>query len=207
MSAVGTYHHGNLRTSLIETGVDLARTDGPDGVVLREVARRTGVSHNAAYRHFADREALLAEIAEVGMQRLGEAMLADMDAVTETEPLARATARLRACGRAYVHFALAEPGLFTVAFATATPAPDGTDAADEPPEVHDPYGLLGRALDELEAAGALGQGRREGAEVLCWAAVHGYAVLHLDGPLRDVPETELEAGLQSLLDQVERGLI
>ncbi len=202
---MSTYHHGNLRASLIEQGVELARSEGPDGVVLREVARRAGVSHNAAYRHFADREALLAEIAAVGMQRLGGAMLADMDAVAETAPLPRAIARLRACGRAYVHFAVAEPGLFTVAFAAATP-PEGTTATDAAPAADDPYGLLGRSLDELEAAGALGQGRREGAEVLCWSAVHGYAVLHLDGPLHDVPPTEREAGLESLLDQIERGL-
>jgi AcrR family transcriptional regulator len=203
------YHHGNLRAALLEQGVELARAQGPDGVVLREVARRAGVSHNAAYRHFADRDALLAQIAAVGMQRLAEAMLTDMDAVAETEPLPRATARLRACGRAYVHFAVAEPGLFTSAFAAITPAPDGTapDGATEVPEAADPYGLLARALDELEAAGALGDGRREGAEVLCWAAVHGYAVLHLDGPLHNVPEAEREAGLESLLDQVERGLL
>jgi AcrR family transcriptional regulator len=209
---VSTYHHGNLRATLIEQGVELARSEGPDGVVLREVARRAGVSHNAAYRHFADRDALLAEIATVGMQRLAEAMLADMDAVTEPGPLPRATARLRACGRAYVHFAVAEPGLFTTAFAAITTAPDGAapgpaTESPESPEAADPYGLLARALDELEAAGALGDGRREGAEVLCWAAVHGYAVLHLNGPLHDVPETEREAGLQSLLDQVERGLL
>jgi AcrR family transcriptional regulator len=205
---VSTYHHGNLRASLIEQGVELARSEGPDGVVLREVARRAGVSHNAAYRHFADRDALLAEIATVGMQRLGEAMLADMDAVAESAPLPRAIARLRACGRAYVHFAVAEPGLFSVAFAATTPSPEGgvADDAGSAPDPQDPYGLLGRSLDELQAAGALGQGRREGAEVLCWAAVHGYAVLHLDGPLHDVPPAEREAGLDSLLDQIERGL-
>ena len=206
---MSTYHHGNLRVTLVEQGVELARSQGPDGVVLREVARRAGVSHNAAYRHFADRDALLAVIAAVGMQRLAEAMLTDMDAVTETGPLPRATARLRACGRAYVHFAVAEPGLFTTAFAAITPGPDGTapGPATESTDAADPYGLLARALDELEAAGALGDGRRENAEVLCWAAVHGYAVLHLNGPLHGVPETEREAGLQSLLDQVERGLL
>ena len=196
------YHHGNLRSSLIETGVDLARADGPDGVVLREVARRAGVSHNAAYRHFTDRDALLAEIAAVGMRRLGEAMLAGMDAVAETDPTGRARERLAACGRAYVVFALEEPGLFGAAFSPTTgPLESPTDLAT------DPYALLGGALDDLAAVGGLADGRREGAEVLCWSAVHGYAVLHLDGPLNGVPDAERLAGLESLLDQIERGLI
>ena len=64
------YHHGNLRPVLVDTAVELARTTGPDGVVLREVARRAGVSHNAAYRHFADRAALLAEVSDCAMADL-----------------------------------------------------------------------------------------------------------------------------------------
>jgi hypothetical protein len=70
-----------------------------------------------------------------------------------------------------------------------------------------PYDLLSQALDELTASGGLPPGRREGAEVLCWSAVHGFAVLHLDGPLRDVPGSERDLALESLLDQVERGLV
>jgi AcrR family transcriptional regulator len=220
MAPVSTYHHGNLRAALIEQGVELAREKGPEGVVLREVARRAGVSHNAAYRHFADREALLAEIAAVGMQRLGEAMRADMDAVTASDARTRARDRLRACGRAYVHFAVAEPGLFAVAFAAVAAAPpdDAGKVDDQGGEkvggnvgradpATDPYSILGRALDDLDEAGVLGPDRRDGAEVLCWAAVHGFSVLHLDGPLHGVPDADREAGLESLLDQVERGLV
>jgi AcrR family transcriptional regulator len=206
---VSSYHHGNLRSSLIESGVDLARSDGPDGVVLREVARRSGVSHNAAYRHFADREALLAEVAAVGMERLGEAMRSEMATVADRDPVARAVAVLRATGRAYVRFALAEPGLFAVAFA-APVLPDEADPAT-PPETpsssNHPYELLGQALDQLTASGGLRPERREGAEVLCWSAVHGFAVLHLDGPLREVPAADRDVALESLLDQVERGLV
>lgn len=222
-----SYHHGNLRAALIEQGVELARSKGPDGVVLREVARRTGVSHNAAYRHFADRDALLAEIAEVGMLRLGEAMLTEMEQVAPATGAGaapeRARARLRATGRAYVDYALAEPGLFAVAFAaldltadepsetTSGTAPEAASEAASRPEAPavvgpHPFDLLGQALDELDASGAMPAGRREGAEVLCWSAVHGYAVLHLDGPLHAVPEAERSAGLESLLDQIERGL-
>ena len=69
------YHHGNLRPVLVDTAVELARTTGPDGVVLREVARRAGVSHNAAYRHFDDRAALLAEVSDRAMSDLEQAMV------------------------------------------------------------------------------------------------------------------------------------
>jgi AcrR family transcriptional regulator len=211
---MSTYHHGNLRPALVEAAVGLAQARGPEGVVLREVARQTGVSHNAAYRHFVDRDELLAEVADAAMRQLASAMTDELATVTARKPLARAVARLRATGRAYVHFALAEPGLFEVAFAAhgsppgdkASPgAADGTE--DEKPLERDPYALLGRVLDELVEAGGLTAERREGAEALCWSAVHGFAVLHLHGPLRDVPAPEREASLEMLLDQIERGLL
>jgi AcrR family transcriptional regulator len=193
------YHHGNLRAALVEAGAELARTAGPDGVVLREVARRTGVSHNAAYRHFADRDELLGEIAEVASDQLEGAMQRRLDGVTETEPAARARARLRATGRAYVEFALAEPGLFTVAFCPS-------DAEGSSPVGAAPYVLLGEVLDELVEAGALSPDARMGADVVCWSAVHGLSVLLLDGPLRGVPAADRDAVLEKLLSTVERGL-
>jgi AcrR family transcriptional regulator len=210
---MGTYHHGNLRPALVEAAVALAQARGPEGVVLREVARQTGVSHNAAYRHFADREALLSEVGQVAMRELARAMTAEMARVEERKPAARAVARLRATGRAYVHFALSQPGLFDVAFAAHTgpaPAPADEDVATAEqsaadPADADPYALLGLVLDELVAAGAITPERREGAEALCWSAVHGFAVLHLHGPLRDVPEPEREESLEQLLDQIQRG--
>ena len=115
------YHHGNLRPVLVDTAVELARTTGPDGVVLREVARRAGVSHNAAYRHFDDRAALLAEVADRAMADLEQAMRTRVDAVAIDDPVARAVERLGETGRAYVEFAIREPGLFEVAFT----APEG----------------------------------------------------------------------------------
>src|SRR3954453_7069142 len=94
-SRTSPYHHGNLRPALVDTAVELARSTGPDGVVLREVARRAGVSHNAAYRHFEDRAALLSEVADRAMSALRQAMLPRTDAVTIEEPVARASERLR----------------------------------------------------------------------------------------------------------------
>jgi AcrR family transcriptional regulator len=200
------YHHGNLRAALVETALGMARESGPDAVALREVARRVGVSHNAAYRHFADREALLGAVGEVGMDLLTEAMhrrLADVRA--GLDPVARAQQRLRAVGRAYVEFALAEPGLFRTAFsalAHASPVePEGT-----PEEDRGPYALLNTVLDELVEAGYLAPERRPNADVVCWSGVHGVAVLHLDGPLKDAPAEEREASMLRFFDIVERGL-
>ena len=202
------YHHGNLREALVRTAADLARERGPDGVVLREVARRTGVSHNAAYRHFADRDQLLGEVAIGGMQRLADHMRAEIDEVRDPDPVVAARHRLRATGRAYVGFALAEPGFFAVAFADAAhELMAAAVTSDEPVarEHADPYALLNLALDDLVAVGAVTPERRRGAEVACWAAVHGFAQLHL-GPLRGVPPEERERDLEAMLSVIEDGL-
>jgi AcrR family transcriptional regulator len=199
------YHHGNLRPVLVDTAVELARTTGPEGVVLREVARRAGVSHNAAYRHFADRAALLAEVTDRAMGDLEEAMRARLARVAVDDPAARATERLRETGRAYVDFALREPGLFTVAF--TTPAAPGSPGEHDATTSTGPYGVLNGVLDELVEVGALPAERRNGADVTCWSVVHGYAELHVHGPLRHLPAAVRDQALESVLDVVQRGLV
>jgi AcrR family transcriptional regulator len=194
------YHHGNLRAELVHAAVALAREKGESGVVLREVARRTGVSHNAAYRHFADRDQLLAAVAGEAFAGLSAAMARRVRGIDgEGSPRDRALARLREIGRAYVEYALAEPGLFAVAFATQ-------DKDGEMPDA-DPYTQLGQALDELVEVGAMDPARRPGAETVCWSAVHGFAVLNLAGPLRELTAADREAELTALLATVERGLV
>ena len=200
------YHHGNLRPVLVDTAVELARTTGPDGVVLREVARRAGVSHNAAYRHFEDRAALLAEVSECAIADLEQAMQTRIDAVTLADPTARAVERLRETGRAYVAFALREPGLFAVAF-TVSDHPAAVTDPDASSEPTGPYGVLNAVLDELVACGAMTPERRTGADVACWAMVHGFADLSVHGPLHDVPAELREPLLEIVLDVVERGLV
>src|SRR5678809_425710 len=76
------YHHGNLRAALVEAGVELARTGGPNAVVLRAASRRAGVSHNAVYRHFANQEDLLAAVAQRCMSELSLLMIERMSLVT-----------------------------------------------------------------------------------------------------------------------------
>jgi AcrR family transcriptional regulator len=200
------YHHGNLRPVLVDTAVELARSTGPDGVVLREVARRAGVSHNAAYRHFSDRAALLAEVSDRAYADLERAMLDRIATVTVDDPRERGFARLRETGRAYVDYAIREPGLFTTAFT----APESTDAHTDPlsdtQEPTGPYLVLNQVLDELVAAGAVSPERRIGADVACWSAVHGFSDLVVHGPLRDLPPDLRDAALETVLDVVRRGL-
>lgn len=204
------YHHGRLRDALVDAGVELARAGGPEAVVLRSATRAAGVSHNAAYRHFADRDALLRAVCERCMSRLALLMEERVDAVGAQDghgdPVATAWLRLDALGRAYVEFATSEPGWFRTAFSvprtTDMFAPgEGVGASGL-----GPYGLLGARLDELAEVGAIPPERRPRAEYAAWSAVHGLSSLFNDGPLRDLPDTERDHALQTVLDVVARGL-
>ena len=199
------YHHGNLAVALLDAGMQLAREGGPAAVVVREASRRVGVSHNAAYRHFPDRDALLAEVCDRCMAELARLMERLIDAVPPgPDALATARERLRATGRAYVRFAITEPGLFRTAFAVHEQPPEREGAGGQ--EQLGPFSLLARELDGLLAAGGMVPERRPGAELVAWSAVHGFSSLLLDGPLRGLPEAERSAALEALLTTVEQGL-
>lgn len=205
------YHHGNLREALIEAGVKLARTGGPPAVVLRAASREAGVSHNAAYRHFASQEDLVAAVAERCMTKLGALMLERINQVSVRGPVRRARAKLQATGRAYIDFARTEPGWFRTAFSSARPHGEEEPAQMPSPDDADakpanPYLLLGARLDELVAVGAMTAEQRDGAEYAAWSAVHGISSLLLDGPLRDLPEAEAERAINTVLGVVNRGL-
>ena len=202
-----SYHHGRLREALLVAGLGLARADGPEAVVLRAASRAAGVSHNAAYRHFADRDELLRAVCEQCMSRLAVLMEARIDALpADRDPVATAWARLDAIGRAYVEFAATEPGWFRTAFAVPPTLDsfglgEGVGASGL-----GPYALLSARLDELVEVGAVPSGRRPGAEYAAWSAVHGLSTLLNDGPLRDLPAIEREHALRVVLDTVARGL-
>ncbi len=206
MSSARGYHHGNLRTALVDAGFELARTGGPQAVLLRAVSRAAGVSHNAAYRHFADQEDLLAAVAERCMDRLGELMLTRTAQVRSRGAQSRAWARLNAIGAAYVEFARTEPGWFRTAFAGAEKkgSPEGAVPPDGPG--NNPYLLLNARLDELVEVGALAAERRPGAEIAAWSAVHGISTLLVDGPLRALPDDAAEQAIRVVLGVVSRGL-
>lgn len=193
-----SYHHGSLREALVDAAVEAVREKGPDDWSLRDLCRRVGVSHNAAYRHFAHRDELVAVVAERTMQRLVETLKAHLATVAAEDPVLRARRRLAEIGRGYVAFALAEPHLFRLAFRSAAatvpnPTPDG-----------DPYSVLGEALDDLVDVGYLAPSVRPGAGMTCWSGVHGFAILSLEGPLRDIAEADRDAALDDVLVAIDR---
>ena len=149
---------GAVRDGLVSAGLELARSGGPDAVVLREATRIVGVVPNAAYRHFADRNALLAAVCAAAMRDLGDQMATGVANVqgAHGDPAA-ARRRLHAIGSAYLEFARQEPGLFATAF--ALPQQHAYNAADGETD-RLPLAQLRRALDELVDAGVLPQRRR-----------------------------------------------
>src|SRR5215475_10484902 len=179
---------GAVRGGLVAAGVELARAGGPDAVVLREATRMVGVAPNAAYRHFAGRDELLAAVCRAALRELANRMAAGVARVRgkHGDPAA-ARRRLHAIGTAYLEFAREEPGLFATAFALPTrhdygPPDDGSG------QERAPLDQLRAVLDELVDAGVLDRRRRDGIEFPIWSAVHGLAVLAGQGPLRDVPD-------------------
>src|SRR5947209_6536870 len=159
----GPRPRGAVRSALVEASVALARSGGPDAVVLREATRMVGVVPNAAYRHFADHDALLAAVRDEALTQLAQRMADGMNQV-RAGPHTPTGARLRlqAVGRAYLDFARTEPGLFDAAFAAGEHPP--TDVSTGP----SPLELLQGALDNLVQAGLLQPARRVNIEYPIW---------------------------------------
>ncbi|MBB5786705.1 TetR/AcrR family transcriptional regulator [Jiangella mangrovi] len=191
-TARSSYHHGDLRNALLTAGAQLAEEGGPDAVGVRAASRIVGVSPTAAYRHFENAEDLLAGVKDRAFQAMNEAMRDRVATVQDPRD------RLEALGRAYVGFALAEPGLFRVAFCEKGALP-----FDELPA---PLALVAQVMDELVAAGRLPVERRPMAEIAAWASVHGVARLALDGPLANIAPELYTAAVDRVIDVTLRGL-
>lgn len=202
----GTYHHGGLREALIVAGLEMAEAGGPDAVVLRQATRRTAVSPNAAYRHFADRAELVDAVSDSAQGLAAAAMEAELAETPPATDVESAQERVRAVGIGYLRFARHEPGLFRVAFGVPGDLERAFVAEKAGPGGASPFGLLSGALDDLVRFGALPAERRPGAELLAWSAVHGLAMLVLEGPLHGLNrEVRMMAG-QRVVEMVVRGI-
>jgi AcrR family transcriptional regulator len=192
------YHHGDLPNALADAATDLARDGGPEAVVLREAARRVGVSAAAAYRHYVGHRELLGAVKERAIATLADAMSAGLASGEPlADPAAEALRRLRNLGLAYVSFARVNPGLFHTAF--CRPETAGPGEVRERITTARPYQILSEALDELVAAGVLDESRRPVAPTAFWAAVHGLATLLVDGPLAALTDAEQTTAVEETL--------
>ena len=161
------YHHGDLPNALRHAAVEVIEERGIGAFSLREVARRSGVSHTAPAHHFGDVRGLLTSVAEQGFEMLHRVTQAAAD--QHTDP----AERLVAIGRAYVELARAHPGHCEVMFRA-----DIVDQED--PEVQrcglEAYAVLENTLRELVAAEHL-KVDVDDATWLCWSAMQGLVVL------------------------------
>lgn len=201
-----TYHHGDLRRALIEEGLQLARTGGPAAVSLREVTRAVGVSPNAAYRHFTDREHLVRAVAAEAQLALARAIGERVEQTPrDLSPAAASVERLRRVGLAYIDFARAERGWFELAFATQDPH-GGEDIVTLDDEVVAPFQLLLDTLDAMVDAGSLSPDRRPFAEWTCWSAVHGFADIAAHGPVQWQPAEVIDALAAAVVESAITGV-
>lgn len=165
------YHHGDLRSALVQAGLNLLKTRAPDAVSLREIARMAGVSATAVYRHFPDKQALLSALCYEGGAELARLQQAAM------EQAGGGVAGFDAVGRAYVRFALANPTLFRLMM-TAPVDPCDDDAT----MAQDVFAkkILMENIAALAPANASPASQRVFA-LRAWSIVHGLAMLMLDG--------------------------
>ena len=174
MPAKRPYHHVELKQTLLDAAVALIAEVGPQAFTLREVARRAGVSHNAPYRHFTDKDDLLAAVAAEGFDRLTKSMKTAM-AKGRT-----AAERLRLAGRGYVQFALHWPQHILVMFEASAPGPARPEYAAAGQRA---FQTLLDAIIAVQAEGGLPIGDPQKYAIASWSAVHGLAKLAIGGRL------------------------
>lgn len=179
-----SYHHGDLRAVILRAAGELLEKQGIEALSLRDAARRAGVSHNAPYRHFPSKDALLAALAANGFGRFREELAT-----------AEQHAGLRGRGEAYIRFALAHPQLFRLMFGAGLSIAGDANLSEQ----------ASRAFGGLQKAIAAQTGKEAPyAAIAAWALVHGLSHLLLDqklaGASRD--RARLEEFVRSVLGSV-----
>lgn len=192
------YHHGNLREALIAAALDLISKKGPAGFTFADAARAAGVSPAAPYRHFRDRDALMADIARRGFEAFAEALSRAWD---EGRPKPRAA--FERVGRAYLDFAAKEPAQFSAMFEAGVPLgdyPEVREAGDRA------FAVLRQACEVLAAT--MPKDKRPPSLMMAlhiWSLSHGIATLFArgDAARRTIPMSPddlLEAAVLIYLD-------
>lgn len=182
------YHHGRLREALIEAAHALVREKGVDGFRVAEASRAAGVSSAAPYRHFRDREELLAEVARKGF----EALATEARAARAGHAPGSVEA-LIAIGRAYVRFVSSDPQMYHLMWGGGR----AEVAGDIPPVCAPGFDVLLETVDAVRAAQGLEHVPTMEFALVVWSGVHGLASLKLFDQLEMMAEVDLEASIES----------
>jgi AcrR family transcriptional regulator len=194
------YHHGDLRRAIIGAALEILSETQSLDFSLRELARRAGVSHNAPYKHFADKRELLAAVSTAGFERLTRRM---SDELAEH---GNARAQLFAMLRAYIGHGVENPALYRLMFGGYLSSPDGGRPAIERATAEKTKALLADVI----VKGGLGrpipntprnERKISGAILACWSLVHGLTMLLADGLVGPAKRSD------ELSDSVVRGLL
>lgn len=174
------YHHGDLRRTMVKAALDILHETQSLEFSLRELARRAGVSHNAPYKHFADKRELLAAVSAAGFEMLAKRM------TSEIAGFGTAREQLFAMLRAYIDHGVKNPALYSLMFGGYLSGPNRSRPPIEMAEAEKTRALLAGAI----IAGALGRSipdapRNErkisGSILACWSLVHGLTLLLAEG--------------------------
>lgn len=195
--ARASYHHGDLRRALIEAAQEILEEAGVSGLTLRAAARKAGVSPAAPYRHFADKEALLAAVAEQGFRALS-ALIRQ----TASPGSDRASA-FRGIGLAYVRFAVEHPARFRLMFGRELADRDRYAPLKE--AAHETFGMLVTAIESGQRADVIRPGDAQELSMAAWAIVHGLSALLVDGQLAPTAE-DLDTFASRVLQALFLGL-
>ena len=190
------YHHGDLKRALLDAALELTRAVGSEGFTLRQVAARAGVSHTALYRHFRNKEELLAAVATEGYNYLGESMVKAM-ASGET-----AYERLRLNGRGFTQFAVRYPEHFKVIFdyQRRYDYPETNEAGERT------FGLLIQAVEQCQTEGIVRQGNPRLLALMYLAVAVGVAKSAITGRLPFSKTAEVVAFDEMVKGALTRGL-
>lgn len=191
------YHHGNLRQALVDQAVRTIRETGVEALTLRDVGQQLRVSRTALYRHFADKQALLAAVAGQGFRAFRQA-LADA-----WEPSRHDREGFVAMGRAYVRFARENPSYYRVMFGGFVDKVACDPGLAE--EAGSAFGVLVGAVAELQQRRQVRGDDAQALALYVWASTHGLALLVVDGQL--TPHTEkLDAVIDATITNIWLGI-
>lgn len=190
-----SYHHGNLKESLVQTALEMVKTQEIDAITLREIGNRLGTSRSAIYRHFSNKEALMKQVILAGFDKLDEAL--ESSFYNEEMELMQ---RFHTMGRVYIHFARENPYLYRLLFGPSMSKEREEICVDERPEVHklmhgdsseeivqnnaeSGFHKLVSIIVEAQTQGLFKKGDPVLFATAIWSLLHGLASLAIDGHL------------------------